>query len=194
MHSCIKLLLLYLHFCSYVLTSALLFDYSLQITIPADATTYWCHGFRLPEEIRKEEKHMIRVCTFTAYSFTADSHLPTQDGSHLVYHAHNYSLLLIYYIIFDPALHLCLFVIITILDVQPVALILTHYTCHLYNYVAVCFCHNWSMSLFVYYTIHCCPLCSLSPLSTSRLHPTSTTSSSTSAVLMWNSPTSLMSS
>ena len=48
--------------CHAVLALHMSFLLSLQITIPGDDTTYWCHGFRLPETIRNEEKHMIRVC------------------------------------------------------------------------------------------------------------------------------------
>ena len=34
-----------------------------QITIPSADTTYWCAGFRLPEEIRSSVRHVIKVNT-----------------------------------------------------------------------------------------------------------------------------------
>ena len=48
--------------CSFSTIYTYRFCSPFQITIPGNDTTYWCHGFRLPETIRNEEKHMIRVC------------------------------------------------------------------------------------------------------------------------------------
>ena len=37
--------------------------FPIQVTIPDKDTTYWCEGFILPEEIRNEKKHIIKVCS-----------------------------------------------------------------------------------------------------------------------------------
>ena len=34
----------------------------LQLEIPSKDTTYWCSVHLLPEEIRRHEKHMYKVC------------------------------------------------------------------------------------------------------------------------------------
>ena len=35
----------------------------VQLTLPAVDTTYWCSAFRLPLEVRQQEKYIFRVST-----------------------------------------------------------------------------------------------------------------------------------
>ena len=45
-----------LSICNYICLST-----NIQITIPNTTTTYWCTGFLLPEEIRRQTRYVIKV-------------------------------------------------------------------------------------------------------------------------------------
>ena len=39
----------------------------LQLTIPAVDTTYWCSVFRLPQEVRQQERYVFKVTLKDCY-------------------------------------------------------------------------------------------------------------------------------